>query len=792
MKIQTHNINTEQEKQRAFFNCLFGKTDGFIELRPKVDTKHGKVETQACRWFTLPQLISKYQAFNQWCKTNRCAGFFGVLPRTVVGGRKKEHVDSGCAVWLDVDTKDFLSETDMQNTVDALKPPPSCIVRSGGGLHLYWFLNADTPADTIVTANRAVAKMCGGDIAPTHKAGSLRLPGSWHQKDANNPVCLQFVKFSEKTHKIDALLKAWAAHVDQQKLPTGKRPTIKPKAGLSANVQALIDNNERINQLWHGIGKTDGDCTGSGYDASFTYQLLKWGVSVTDAANALAKRCQLEGRKKPRQYITHTVHNAAFKLSTNGQPKRTNTQANVGALLQCYPDNYKPAYKANQPKKTLRNLITILEKDPEFCGKVKLNAFKGRFEIGADALADQHITGIRLYVSDTYDLQYTADMVRDAVRYVAQQNSYHPVRDYLRGCATKYPVSRVYDITPDNWLHKICGAEDTPINAKMGRCFLLSAAQRQFKPGCEVHSSLILVGAQGVGKSSTFKVLARRKEWFRDSAIDLRGGGGRDAYSLLRGVFIYEFPELNAVLRVKNDEAIKAFLSSPVDTYRAAYAHFDEEHPRQCVFAMSINLQEFLRDFENRRFHPVEGGDVDLELLETVADSLWAQAVHLIDKGERWWFNSEENQDLKKAQIKFQAADTWMDAARQFAKDATATNGVTLKVALECAIGVDAKNQHKGMQMRFATAMQGAGWRKKRAHNGLWLWYPPNDDLTETINAIFVTSDPISLAEVVQLTGTEDTHANRLEVAGILSKLGFTKKRVTQNGHRVWLWYPPR
>jgi hypothetical protein len=75
------------------------------------------------------------------------------------------------------------------------------------------------------------------------------------------------------------------------------------------------------------------------------------------------------------------------------------------------------------------------------------------------------------------------------------------------------------------------------------------------------------------------------------------------------------------------------FLSNAEDNYRAAYAHYPEERPRQCVFFGTTNTPQCLTDITGgRRFLIV---DIDQQLrtkdvfkdLDTERDQLWAEAV---------------------------------------------------------------------------------------------------------------------------------------------------------------------
>ena len=67
--------------------------------------------------------------------------------------------------------------------------------------------------------------------------------------------------------------------------------------------------------------------------------------------------------------------------------------------------------------------------------------------------------------------------------------------------------------------------------------FMLGAVTRVFKPGTKFKVMLCLVGGQGAGKSTFFRFLAVRDEWFSD---DLRKLDDDNVYRKLQGRWIIE------------------------------------------------------------------------------------------------------------------------------------------------------------------------------------------------------------------------------------------------------------
>ena len=98
------------------------------------------------------------------------------------------------------------------------------------------------------------------------------------------------------------------------------------------------------------------------------------------------------------------------------------------------------------------------------------------------------------------------------------------------------------------------------------------------------------VGTQGAGKSTFFRFLAIKVEWFSD---DLRDLGDKKIYEKLRGHWIMEMSEMIAAISAKSNEEIKSFLSRQKDTFRNSYGKFEEDRPRQCLKAGTTTTQQF-------------------------------------------------------------------------------------------------------------------------------------------------------------------------------------------------------
>ena len=141
-----------------------------------------------------------------------------------------------------------------------------------------------------------------------------------------------------------------------------------------------------------------------------------------------------------------------------------------------------------------------------------------------------------------------------ALSIVANENCYHPIQDVLNGL--------VWDGTPRirSCLHHFLGADESDYVEEMLKHFLLGAIRRVFSPGCKYEEMLCLVGGQGAGKSSFFRLLAIRDEWFSD---DLKKLDDDRVFLKLQGHWIIEMSEMLATSSAKSIEEIRSFISRP-------------------------------------------------------------------------------------------------------------------------------------------------------------------------------------------------------------------------------------
>ena len=242
-------------------------------------------------------------------------------------------------------------------------------------------------------------------------------------------------------------------------------------------------------------------------------------------------------------------------------------------------------------KLMIRNCLTVFQNDPYLQGAIRYNILTERIDIvkplwwekPTATLNDTDFNYLMLYLEDKYGLT-SEKKIEKAISIVADCNKYHPIRDYLNSLKWDGTERIRYALT------RYLGAEDSEYTYECLRLFMLGAIRRVFKPGCKFEVMLCLVGGQGAGKSTFFRLLAIRDEWFSD---DLKRIDDDNVYRKIQGHWIIEMSEMIATANAKSIEDIKSFISRAKETYKVPYETHPADRLRQCVFGGSSNTLDF-------------------------------------------------------------------------------------------------------------------------------------------------------------------------------------------------------
>ncbi|MDD2980288.1 MAG: virulence-associated E family protein [Hespellia sp.] len=300
------------------------------------------------------------------------------------------------------------------------------------------------------------------------------------------------------------------------------------------------------------------------------------------------------------------------------------------------------------------NLMLILNNDPDFAN-IAFNEMAGRIEITGTVPWERPMDNKFWRDADTAQMKALIDICYEtfsnrnhdvAFTKTVEDRHFHPAREYFDSLPEWDQVPRVESLLIDYF-----GAEDSSYTRAVMRKTLIAAVARTYHPGTKFDSALILVGTQGIGKSTFFSKLAG--SWFSDSLTltDMKDKAGAEK---LQGFLILELGEMAGMKKV-DIETIKSFLSRTDDIYRPSYGRVVESHPRQCIVVGSTNAENgFLRDITgNRRFWPVnvssESTKKSWQMTQDDVSQIWAESIYLYHKGEKLYL---EGKDAKIAEEK--------------------------------------------------------------------------------------------------------------------------------------------
>ncbi|MER9277640.1 virulence-associated E family protein [Mesorhizobium sp. M0522] len=350
----------------------------------------------------------------------------------------------------------------------------------------------------------------------------------------------------------------------------------------------------------------------------------------------------------------------------------------------------------------IRKLGVVFRFD-EFRQKVVCEGLEGRVGVTMDDI----VLHVRKAVIQTLGFDPEPAHTRDAIRLLAQENSFNPVLDFID--------AQQWDggLRIDEWLIRYVGAEDNELNRAFGRAVLVAGVRRARRPGSKFDCVLVLEGPQGRGKSSVLKIMAGGEDFFSDEIAI--GVSYKEQQELISGKWIVELPELAGLNRAEVSR-VKQFITKTHDRARGAFQRSVEEMPRRCIFVGTTNDSQYLRDATgNRRFWPVTVGKIDLKALAEDMPQLWAEAAMAereaadpISIPETLWAAAAERQAERVA------GDPWEDvllsALPAYAKVAEGELRISTQTVFEKIMNMEMRHARMADYRRLGDCMRQLGW----------------------------------------------------------------------------------
>lgn len=350
-----------------------------------------------------------------------------------------------------------------------------------------------------------------------------------------------------------------------------------------------------------------------------------------------------------------------------------------------------------------------------------VSGFEVRFDVFRDELMrrapaddwqpfkDADYTRLKLALESSRFEPIPFELLKACVRLVADELTFDSAQDALAGL--------VWDGVPriETFYSSYLNAADTPYTRACGLYTWTALAGRVLVPGCKADMVPILVGAQGLRKSSAVEAMAFNPEWHGSLSLSDKDA---DLSRRMRGKVVIELPELRG-LRTRELDSIKAFITEGSNAWVAKYQEFETKYPRRCLFIGSTNEQEFLDDDTgNRRWLPIPVGAADTDAIRAERAQLWAEGVVRFKAGGILYQEAEALAAEQHAA--HTVGDEWEEPIREFLHTPDPLTGevpadrgfVTSAQIFARALYITVERTDTRASKRLGRAMRALGWVK--------------------------------------------------------------------------------
>ncbi|MGZ9724022.1 VapE domain-containing protein [Rhizobium miluonense] len=617
-----------------------------------------------------------------------------------VENKKATKADIVEARFLHVD----IDRLDAEEVLFSFDPAPTVVLFSGGGYHAYWRLaEASDDLVRVENINAEISKSVGGDKCHNidrimRLPGTVNIPNAKKRAAGRKPTLAYVVKAE------------WSLSYSLDDFPRGQGPEPTGPAATAATATTQ-------DVLIVAIGLEDLPVAVS----PFIRELIALGDHPEHPRDAVSPHfrtrseavfrtaCELARAGCSETTIAGVLINPAFGISQSILEKKNPQRyalRQVRAALAAMSDGWPDCDRDGKPRATMRNAVVALRRlglsfsHDEFRHRKMINGA----ELGEHQgeITDDTCAMLRAAIIEAFNFDPRAENVRDAVMQLCLGNTFHPIRQMIDAL--------VWDKVPrvDGWMVTYLGAEDTLLNAAVGRITLIGAVRRIREPGVKFDTIPVLEGPQGSGKSTALQILAGPGNHSDNEILTLETKAQMEA---MEGVWIYELSEMSGLSK-SDVERMKAFASRSVDRARMSYAHFSQARGRQAIFIGTTNESKYLRDRTgNRRFLPVQTGSIDLDTLQRDRDQLWAEAAAREAEGENitlpadLWIAAATEQEERLED------DPWLEKLSAVNGKAFGEEARIFTVdLLEGVLGIPTERQHQGHGKRVAGLMRSFGW----------------------------------------------------------------------------------
>ena len=248
---------------------------------------------------------------------------------------------------------------------------------------------------------------------------------------------------------------------------------------------------------------------------------------------------------------------------------------------------------------------------------------------------DSDDSNLRVYLRRTYKDICGENLYYDVFKAYSVQNSFNVVQNYFNNLPNWDGKERA-----ETLFCKFLSVPDTAFTRAVTIKWLLAAVARIFYAGCNFQAALVLQGNQNIGKSYILEKLGGA--WYGALIDNVDDSHAVDA---IKNLWIVELKEM-AAARKAEINAVKSFIERSADNHRAAYEKRVQTFKRHCVFAISVNDKQFLRDLTgNRRYWILESPLAEFNYIDGLTpeyvQQVWAEVFHKFKELTKDGFNDK-------------------------------------------------------------------------------------------------------------------------------------------------------
>lgn len=244
-------------------------------------------------------------------------------------------------------------------------------------------------------------------------------------------------------------------------------------------------------------------------------------------------------------------------------------------------------------------------------------------------MTDRDIYDARLWFESMGFASKQTNSVKEALLYRAACDTINSAKDVIE--------TLEWDGTPRIAnLVSVLKTDDTEYAYALMEYLMTAMAGRVLQPGVKADMVPLLIGKEGVRKSTFVRLLALDPDWY----VDMRITDGERMARGLRGKVLVELGEMRGY-SAKQENELKAFISATRDEYNVKYKEMLARRNRTNIFIGTTNYRKVLEGRTgDRRWLPLEVGKrgvIDTDYIERNCDQLWAEAVALFRKNGVMW-----------------------------------------------------------------------------------------------------------------------------------------------------------